>query len=379
MLLARENSVSTVDTKPNVELKPIELTVLAPCFNERENVSLLVGKLTQALDGIEWEVIFVDDNSPDGTAAEVRALAQKNPRVRCIQRIGRRGLSTAVIEGMLASSAPFMAVIDADLQHDETLLLKMAAAIKNDQLDVVVGSRYVSGGSIGGWGSQRAAMSRLATSLAKLVLKQDLRDPMSGYFMLTRSAFEKCVGRLSGQGYKILLDIFASSPEPLRFKEIGYTFRERQHGESKIDSFVLVEYVFLLLDKLIGWLVPVRFIMFAAVGASGVFVHLLVLRLAMVSLDFTISQAIATLTAMTSNYLVNNVLTYRDRRLRGRRLVTGMLTFYAVCGIGAVANVGVAATLFKQDYSWWLAGLGGIAVGVVWNYAMTAAYTWKVK
>jgi dolichol-phosphate mannosyltransferase len=357
-------------------VRPVELTVLAPCFNERENVEPLVNKLAAALDGIAWEVIFVDDDSADGTAARVREIAQSDPRVRCVQRLGRRGLSTAVVEGMLASSAPYLAVIDADLQHDERLLPQMLAALKSEDLDIVVGSRYAGGGSIGTWDSQRAAMSSFATRLAGLVLKQNLSDPMSGFFMVTRPAFERVVRRLSGQGFKILLDIFASSTTPLRFKELPYTFRERQHGESKLDSKVLIEYVQLLLDKMFGHIVPVRFILFAAVGGTGVLVHLMTLRLGMGMTSFTRANAIASVVAMTSNFFINNQFTYRDRRLRGSALLKGLLTFYAVCSIGAIANVGIASAVFERDYSWWFAALAGIAVGVVWNYAMSMAYTW---
>ena len=359
--------------------RTIELSVIAPCFNERKNVSALVDKLSDALEGLEWEVIFVDDDSPDGTADEVRALAITNRRVRSIQRIGRRGLSTAVIEGMLASSAPYLAVIDADMQHDEKLLPAMLNVLKSETPDLVVGSRYVSDGGIGSWDAQRAAMSGFATRISKLVVKEDISDPMSGFFMITRPAFERCVRRLSGQGFKILLDLFASSPQPLRFKELGYQFRERQHGESKLDTLVLVEFSLLLLDKTIGWLMPARFALFAAVGATGVLVHLGVLATALRMVDFTTAQALATFTAMTSNFFINNMLTYRDRRLKGFQLLTGLLTFCLVCSVGAVANVGIAATLFKQDYSWLISGIAGIAVGAVWNYVMSGMFTWRKK
>lgn len=181
----------------------IELAVVVPCFNERDNVALLVDKLGTALSGIEWEVIFVDDNSPDGTASAIRTLAAANRRVRCIQRIGRRGLSTAVIEGMLASSSPYLAVIDGDLQHDERLLPDMLSTLKAEKLDLVIGSRYVRGGGIGEWDRSRAAMSTLATRLARLIVHQPISDPMSGFFVITRPALERSVRRLSGQGFKI--------------------------------------------------------------------------------------------------------------------------------------------------------------------------------
>jgi dolichol-phosphate mannosyltransferase len=355
----------------------IELAVVVPCFNERENVAVLVDKLTAALRGIEWEVIFVDDDSPDGTANLARKLAASNRRVRCIQRIGRRGLSTAVIEGMLASSAPYLAVIDGDLQHDERLLAEMLNALKSEKLDLVIGSRYIKGGGVGQWDRNRAAMSSFATSLARLVIHEPLADPMSGFFVITRPALERSVHTLSGQGFKILLDLFASTPEPYRFRELPYTFGNRLHGESKLDSFVAWEYLMLLLDKLIGWLIPVRLVMFAAVGTLGVIVHLVILRIAMEAFSFPISQAVATTIAIISNFVINNALTYRDRRLRGVKFYTGLMSFFVICGVGAVANVGIANAVFQQHYTWWLSAFAGIAVGLIWNYAVSSTLTWR--
>jgi len=354
----------------------VELTIVVPSFNEIDNVEPLVQCLDAALAGIEWEVIYVDDDSPDGTAAKIRELSRRYFRVRCVQRIGRRGLSTAVIEGMLASSAPYIAVIDADLQHDEKLLPHMLETLKSENLDVVVGSRYVSGGAIGDWDNGRAKMSTIATRLARLVVPADLTDPMSGFFIIQRPAFERAVRRLSGQGFKILLDLFASTPIPYRFKEVPYTFGERIHGESKLDTLVVWEYLMLLCEKVIGHWVPVRFVLFSMVGGSGVFVHLATLWLGLLSLSFPIAQMFATVSAMTSNFVLNNILTYRDQRLRGWKLVTGLLSFYSICSVGAAANVGVASAVFEQDYSWWISGLAGSAVGVVWNYAVSSIFTW---
>jgi dolichol-phosphate mannosyltransferase len=355
----------------------VELTIVVPSFNEIDNVEPLISRLEAALEGIEWEVIYVDDDSPDGTANKVRELGRTNSRVRCMQRIGRRGLSTAVIEGMLASSAPYLAVIDADMQHDEKLLPLMLTTLKSAELDIVVGSRYVAGGTIADWDKGRAAISNIATRLARVLGTAALADPMSGFFMLHRSAFECAMRRLSGQGFKILLDLFASTPAPYRFKELPYVFGERVHGESKLDSLVVWEYLMLLLDKLIGRWVPVRFVLFAGVGGLGVIVHLATLRLALISLSFPLAQTVATVGAMTSNFLVNNILTYRDQRLRGLKLAVGLLSFYAICSIGAAANVGVASAVFEQRHSWWLAGLAGSAVGVVWNYAVSSVFTWR--
>src|SRR5512137_2913087 len=257
-----------------------QLSVIVPTFNEIGNVTELRDRVAEALEGVDWEMIFVDDDSPDGTAEAVRRMAQADRRVRCIQRIGRRGLSTACIEGMLASSAPVVAVIDADLQHDEQLLPRMLGLIEAGGLDVVIGSRYAEEGSIGAWDESRASFSRIATRLSRVVLKAELHDPMSGFFMIRHDAFIDCVrAGVSGVGFKILLDLFATSPTPLRFKELPYHFRNRVAGTSKLDTNVAWEYFIMLLDKFTGGAVPIRFIAFSLVGALGLGVHLLVLGL----------------------------------------------------------------------------------------------------
>jgi dolichol-phosphate mannosyltransferase len=357
-----------------------ELTLVVPTRNERDNIVPLVDRLCQVLDGIAWEVVFADDDSTDGTIAEIRRLAQRDRRVRLLHRIGRRGLASACIEGVQASAAPYIGIMDADMQHDEALLPQMLAVLKGEPVDLVVGSRYVSGGGVGEWDSTRANISGLATRLGRLVLKSDVADPMSGFFMMRREAFDGAVRRLSALGFKILVDLLASSPTPLRVKELPYHFRPRVAGESKLDAQVAWEFLMLLADKLVGHIVPVRFILFSIVGLIGVGAHLTVLWLSLnlAELGFPISQTLATGVAMIGNFTLNNVFTYSDRRLKGWRFVQGLFSFALICGVGAVANIGIASFLFgSQHSSWWVAGLAGAAMSSVWNYAVSSVVTWK--
>ncbi len=369
--------------EPAAATGSIELSVVVPTFNERDNIRELVARLEQALTGVAWEVIFVDDDSPDGTPAEVLALAREDRRVRLLHRIGRRGLSSACIEGMLSSCAPHLAIMDADLQHDETILPQMLEALRERDLDVVIGSRYVPGGSVGTWQGSRHAASVFATKLSALVLRADLKDPMSGFFMLRRELLLEVAHNLSGIGFKILVDIFATARRPLRFAELPYTFRTRQAGESKLDSVAAWQYIMLLLDKSVGRYVPVRFIPFALVGGLGIFVHLAVLWVLydLSETSFVLGQSAATMVAMTFNFLVNNAFTYRDRRLRGWAMLRGWLSFTVACSVGAIANVGIATYLFHTTPAgglWWIvSALAGIVVGAVWNYAVTSVYTWN--
>jgi dolichol-phosphate mannosyltransferase len=356
------------------------LTIDLPTFNERECVEELVSRLSTTLGATRWEVLFVDDHSPDQTADAVRRLGQADARVRVVERIGRRGLSSACIEGMLSSSSPYIAVMDADLQHDERLIPAMLEELRSTPADVVVGSRYVPGGSTAGWSRDRERLSKGATWLAHRALRIDISDPMSGFFMLRRALIDRLAGRLSGVGYKILIDILASSQGPLRVTELPYEFRPRLAGASKLDTLVAWEYFLLLLDKRWGHCVPARFVAFSLVGGAGLVVHLSVLAsLLRIGISFGAGQTIATVSAMTANFFVNNTLTYRDRRLRGWwPLLRGWATFSAGCSIGALANVGVAIYLFDTASAGWISSaLAGILVGAVWNYAVASAYTWS--
>ncbi|MDP9089385.1 MAG: glycosyltransferase family 2 protein [Pseudomonadota bacterium] len=355
-----------------------ELSIIVPTFNERENIAELIERLALCLTDCSWEVIFVDDDSPDGTADLVREHAAMDSRIRCLQRIGRRGLSSACVEGMLATTARYLAVIDADLQHDERLLPQMLDMLKQGDTDIVVGSRYAPGGDISDWDARRARMSRLAMRLSRVLVPSELTDPMSGFFMMRRSVLDGSAHRLSAIGFKILTDVFASFPRPLRFKELPYRFRVRRAGESKLDSVTAWDYVMLLLDKLIGRWVPVRFLAFTIVGASGVTVHFAVLTLLFHGLhqSFVASQGAATLCAMTFNFTVNNVLTYRDMRLLGVRWLRGWASFVLACSIGGIANLGVASTIYGFGRGWFPAAIAGISVGAVWNYAVTMMLTW---
>jgi dolichol-phosphate mannosyltransferase len=356
---------------------PLEVAVIVPTFNERDNVTELIARVERALRDISWEMIFVDDDSPDGTSDEVKRLGASDNRIRCITRIGRRGLSSACIEGMLASAAPVFVVMDGDLQHDESRIPAMLNALRAEGVQLVIASRYTAGGAIGEWDRTRAFLSRVATRLSRVVCRQPISDPMSGFFMITAEALDGCVRRLSGKGFKILLDLVASSPAVLRVAEVPYTFRERLHGESKVDSLVMWDFGMLLAEKTIGRYIPVRFFAFTLVGGAGVLVHMAVLAaLRNAQVGFSNAQAIATVVAMIFNFWLNNLLTYRDRRLRGTRWVTGLLSFMAACGLGAVANVGIASYLFASHTQWVVAALAGIAVGAVWNYAITQLYTW---
>jgi dolichol-phosphate mannosyltransferase len=357
-----------------------ELSVVVPTFKERDNVPLLVEKLAHALAGIDWEVIFVDDNSPDGTAAAARAIGATDARVRCIRRIGRRGLAGACIEGMLASQAGYVAVMDADLQHDETLLAQMLARLRAGEAELAVASRYVDGGSAAGLASaRREQASRLSTAVVHRLLGVALSDPMSGFFMIRRDRFEALAPQLSSQGFKILLDIAATARGQLRITELPFVFGERQYGESKLDTRVALDFAALVLAKLTGDAVSFRFLLFCLVGLTGIATHMATLQLAVTAFSFGAAQAVATVAAITWNFVLNNMFTYRDQRLTGWQFVTGLIRFQLICAVGAISNVGIASVIYERDPNWWVAGLGGALMGAVWNYVVSAAFVWRQR
>ena len=356
---------------------PLQLSVVIPTLNEAGNVEPLLQKLGVALAGVEWEAIFVDDGSTDGTPDLLTRIAQTDRRVRMIRRIGRRGLSSAVVEGALAATTPIVAVIDADLQHDERIQPDHYRAIAVEDHELAIGTRYAGSGSTGEWDNKRLKISRFATALASPIMKTRLSDPMSGFFAVRRDVLLEAAPNLSNVGYKILLDLVASAHRPLRVAEVGYTFGTRQSGESKLDEMVALEYVELLLDKTIGRFIPVKLVQFGAIGVLGVGVHLSILYATLIGgAAFAASQAMAVIGAMTFNFALNNRFTYRDRQLKGFAWFRGLLSFYLVCALGAVANVGIGSLVYEQYHGWALAGIAGAIVGSVWNYVASGWLTW---
>ena len=358
----------------------LQLAIVLPTLNERGNIAPMVDRLEKALGSIGWEAIFVDDNSDDGTAEAVREIARSDPRVRVIQRIGRRGLASAAIEGMCATAAPFVAVMDADHQHDPALLPQMLAAVKAGEADIAVASRFAEGGSSEGLSSvRREEGSKLANRLARRLTGNDLSDAMSGYFLLRSEQVRAQAGDLSGIGFKILLDILATSRKPLKTIEFPLQFAERLEGESKLDRAIVFDFMVGLYERYFSRIVPTRFALFGTVGGLGVVVHFAVLSslLFLFGRHFAMAQTVAVIVAMSFNFWLNNWLTYHDQRLTGwRETIPGWFKFCATCLIGALANVAVATLLEARGVHWALAALSGIFLGSVWNYALSSRFVW---
>ncbi|MGY8815793.1 MAG: glycosyltransferase [Gammaproteobacteria bacterium] len=355
-----------------------ELSIIVPTFNERENIQPFVNAIKNVLKNINWELIFVDDDSPDGTSSLVRELANNDNRIRCIQRIRRRGLSSACVEGILASSSKYLCIMDADMQHDESLIPKIYLLLLNENLDMVIASRYISHGSTGTLPGLRRIISLVATKISQKVLKVNVTDPMSGFFMVNREFFEKIKYRISGRGFKILLDFIVSSREPVKFKELPYTMRSRTRGDSKLNFLVVWDFFILVLNRFLGEILPYRFISFMTVAFSGLILHLLILWIMydISNLNFTLSQSVATFIAMTTNYIFNNIFTYHDNKKSGNYFWRGLLSFYLVCMLGAIVNVALATELFQRSVPWILSGIFGALAGAIWNFTVSSIFVW---
>lgn len=359
---------------------PLELAIILPTLNERDNIAPLLDRIEAALGSGGWEVLIVDDNSSDGTADEARRLALSDPRLRVIQRIGRRGLASAAIEGFCATAAPFSAVMDADHQHDPMLLKPMLECVRSGEADVAVASRFAEGASTADWNRpDREKLSGIANELARRLTGVELTDPMSGYFLLRTETARRLVPNLSAIGFKILLDLLATAEKPLRVKDFPMNFSARRSGESKLDRAIAFDFLAGLYDKSFGRVIPTRFALFATVGVAGVGVHMAILYAILLALggSFAWGQAVAAFGAMSFNFWLNNWLTYRDQRLTSpAALLRGWISFIIACSIGAFANVAVATSLHDMGLHTFPAALAGIAIGSVWNYALSSRFVW---
>jgi dolichol-phosphate mannosyltransferase len=357
-----------------------ELAVIVPTLNERANLRPLLAALERALGGVDYEVVFVDDDSDDGTSSLARAVAQTDRRVRILQRIGRRGLAGAVVEGMLSTSAPYLAVIDGDLQHDESVLPRMLTEIRNSDADLVVGTRNAEGGGMGDFAKSRVKLSRWGQAISRAVCPKDLSDPMSGFFLVRRTFFNRVVHGLSLTGFKILLDMVATAGHGVRIREVPYQFRTRQAGESKLDAVTAFEFGILLVDKITRGLLPVNYLRFGVVGGVGILGNaILPYLLRGAGVPRTWSYGAAGLAIIILNFFLNNLFTFRMHRLTGVRRWNGLAIFSIACAVGLMLNLSVSNFLQQAGLGGLPAGAAGIVTASVWNYWIAAVFVWRMN
>ena len=369
--------------KRSTKLKKPTLSIVIPTYNEKENISKILERLQKQLQKITYEIIFVDDNSPDGTSKEVRSFMETSSKISLVHRIGRKGLAGAIIEGIFAANSELVAVMDCDMQHDEEKLLDMVNLFsKNNSLDLVIGSRFTQNGEISAkaFSRIRELGSKFTTTLIKRILHIKSTDPLSGFFMVKKETFLQKSNKLQTQGFKILADFLAISGNDIKIEEIGYTFKSRVAGESKMSYVTALELVGLVISQIFRGGVSIRFILFCMVGLSGIFVQLFVTGIAMFLINqFPTSQTLGIIAAMTSNYFLNNSITFQERRLTSFDLIRGLLSFYFICSLGAFTNIAVSSYIFNFSSNWLISSFIGAIFGAAWNFTLTSIFTWKSK
>jgi dolichol-phosphate mannosyltransferase len=355
------------------------LSIIVPTYQESANIPILFERMKVALNGLPWEMIVVDDDSPDGTSNVGFALAAKDRRLRCLRRVNRSGLAGAVIEGWMSSSADFVAAIDGDLQHDESILREMYEVLAKGAGNLAIGTRLRMVGARN-LSPARQRLSDLGAWFFRRIAGATVTDPMSGFFMIRREIVSGLAPRLSPDGFKILVDVILSAGGSLNIIEVPYRFRKRNAGESKLTPLVGIDFLGLVVHHATAGILPIRFVLFAMIGAGGLIVHIVTLSAVLHwfdALTFNSGQLIATVVAMASNFILNNEITYSSYRYRGFGLIQGFAGFALGCSVGAVANIDIASWLYSDSQTWWMAGLAGAFLSVVWNYAVSTNLIWR--
>ncbi|ESQ91759.1 glycosyl transferase family 2 [Asticcacaulis sp. AC460] len=375
-----------------------DLSLVICTLNEGAAIRAVIEEICDILSGkdggagISHEIIVVDDDSKDNTADEVRAVAATRPNVRLHVRVGERGLSSAAMKGWDIARGRFLGVMDGDGQHDPAAIRELAELILKGDKDLVCVSRYI-GKTETGLSGIRDLGSKAFTWATGLILKVPLSDPMSGCFMMTRDYYLSARQKLTGLGFKILLDIASSSKIKPRFAEVKASLRQRQGGESKLDVRVVLDLVAVLIEKGSRGLLPARFVMFVGVGLSGVVVYSAVLILAHLLFrdgsylplyrfqfrtDDVVSYSLAILISMTWNFFINNILTFRDKRLQGWGLLRGLLGFYVACSVGALISLALALFMKEElKIHWFPAGILAAVLSSVWNFWGAMLLSWR--
>lgn len=356
------------------------LSLIIPTYNESKNIPILLERINNVLSNINKEVIIVDDNSPDKTWEIARSLSIQYPWLRVIRRVSERGLSSAVLAGFKIAEGEILAVMDSDLQHDETALLAFLNSFQNGA-DIVIGSRKVQGGGTENWSIIRKFISWVATVLAKIALPQPVSDPMSGFFAIKRNIYENYIEQINPRGFKILLEFLARA-KYYKIEEVGYTFKGRIHGESKLSSKVIFDYIFALYELSIGQYLPTQFIKYGIIGFSGLFISSMVIFLCKLftSIPTEIIINISIEISILTNFFLNNYWTFKEIQLKGfKNIMRGLITFHAICLGGAIINQAIALKILSFNIDVYIANALGYFIAAIWNYIINVNITWKGK
>ena len=360
-------------------MTPYDLSLVICTLNESESIGAVLREVDRVLAGVPTEVIVVDDSEDDATARAVRAVVPIHVHIRLMRRRGERGLATAAAAGWGRARGRVLGLMDGDGQHDASLLPALLKTMQLQHADFAVASRYITGANTGLTGF-RDHLSQLGTWSARLATGVNTSDPMSGFFLFRRDWWEAAQVKMSPVGYKILLDLTLSGTRKPKIVEVATSLRARIGGQSKLDVRVIADLAALILSKQFNGALSPRFVLFAGVGASGMIVNMsVVTAMAAMGAAYGLAQAVAVLIAMTTNFVLNNLLTFRDRRLGGMAFWRGLAAFYAACGGGAIVNELLGMKLYAMGTPAALAAFCGASLAVVWNYAAATRIAWAAR
>jgi len=370
---------STRHVPPDTRHSEILISVVTPTYNEAENIGVLISRISEVLKDIPHEIIVSDDDSPDETWKIAEDISKKNPNVKCLRRMENRGLYPAVLDAFEIANGKYLAVIDADLQHDETKLPDMLAEIENNGHGLVIGTRYAEGGGTEGWSGTRLFISKAANFIAGMLMKRRCSDMMSGFFMIEQATYKQIKEKLNPRGFKILMDIIQNLPKDKAIGQVPYIFKPREQGTSKLDKKVMFDFLVSLYElSIIGRYIPLKFFKFCLVGLSGVGVNWLILFLGknFTEIDIRIVIVSAILVSMLSNFVLNNIWTFAKEAVE-KAILVKIIQFFLICGIGAGINYVITYSLYKIDFLIYFASFLGIAAATIWNYVLNSLVTWR--
>ena len=359
------------------------ISIVIPTFNEVENIIPLLKNLTYIVNNFEYEIIVVDDDSPDGTSNEVNKYMKSDNRIKLITRIGRSGLSSAIKEGLIFSQGKYLLVLDGDGQHHPSFILNMLEKIKKNQCDIVIGSRFLNTSKLEGLSNERSLGSKFANKMARLSLHKEyskLTDYLSGCFCLEREKTNKLIKKIEINGFKFLYELLSLSKGKLAVNEVPLIFKKRRFGNSKLDIAVVWDFLISIIHNLTLRILPRRAISFGMVGISGVFVQLFItsLLVEIFLVEFYDALPFAVIIAATSNFLINNQVTFRSDRLKNSALLIGLLKFLIVASLPVIANVGITTAFYKYiSADTFVAQIAGIVIVYAWNYLASSSFVWK--
>ena len=359
------------------------ISIVIPTFNEVKNIIPLIKNLVALISNFEYEIIVVDDDSPDGTSEEVNKYMKFNKRIKLITRIGRSGLSSAIKEGLIFAQGKYLLVLDGDGQHHPSFVLDMIEEINMNKSDIVIGSRFLKTSNLEGLSNKRSQGSKIANKLARISLHKNyskVTDYLSGCFCLEREKTKKFIRKIEINGFKFLYELLSLSKGDLVVKEVPLTFKERRFGYSKLDVAIVWDFLVSIIHNLTLRLLPRSAVSFGLVGISGIFVQLFVTSflVEIFLIEFYKALPFAIMCAATSNFLINNQVTFRSERLKNLDLLIGLLKFLIVASLPVIANVGITTAFYKYiSTDTFFAQIAGIAIVYAWNYLASSSFVWK--